>query len=300
MNTDTIETFLAVAACGNITEAANQLYIGQGTASARIQQLEEELGVTLLSRQRGVKTVQVTPEGEAFLTLAKQWASLELQAHAIKDLRAFRELRIGAVDTINTFTFAGVYPQFSRRYPHYKLFLQTEHSTEIHHLIEEQSLDLGFAFTLHESRSVISRPLYQEDMVVLCRDDSTFARTGNLDDLDDAHEIQSTVSPEFSVWHKRTFSGFTTRYVTVGTVSMLPEFLNEPENWTIITHSVASLFAERDRHLLVVPFRRDPPPKRVDYLLFSKYQQPWIREMSDAFLEEVCAMVSAHPTLELL
>lgn len=49
-----------------------------------------------------------------------------------------------------------------------KLFIQTVHSTEIHRLIEEQAIDIGFAFTLHKSKSVISRPLYKEDMVLVC------------------------------------------------------------------------------------------------------------------------------------
>lgn len=84
MNSEGIETFLEVAECGSLTEAAGQLLVSQGTVSMRIAQLEEELGVPLLVRQRGIKKVLLTPEGEVFLTLAHQWVGLEQQAHEIK------------------------------------------------------------------------------------------------------------------------------------------------------------------------------------------------------------------------
>lgn len=69
MKLDEIETFLAVWEHSNIAHAANQLYIGQGTASSRVLRLEEELGVQLFVRQKGLRNVVLTPEGEYFSLL---------------------------------------------------------------------------------------------------------------------------------------------------------------------------------------------------------------------------------------
>lgn len=59
-----VETFLAAVDEGSIAAAAKALYIGQPTASQRIRHLEEELGVTLLSRKAGVRRLSLTPEGK--------------------------------------------------------------------------------------------------------------------------------------------------------------------------------------------------------------------------------------------
>ena len=52
-----------VAECGNITDAAEQLYISQPSLSTAIRNLEKEMGVTAFNRTK--KGVTVTRDGEA-------------------------------------------------------------------------------------------------------------------------------------------------------------------------------------------------------------------------------------------
>ena len=53
MTYEQIETFLTAVTYGSISAAAKYLYVSQSTISSRIQQLESELGVQLLIRQKG-------------------------------------------------------------------------------------------------------------------------------------------------------------------------------------------------------------------------------------------------------
>ena len=299
MNSDAIMTFLAIVDSGNVTEAANHLFISQGAASMRIQQLEEELGITLLYRKRGMKSVQITPEGERFYALARQWRSLEQQAHEIGSLQGTRELRIAAADTFNTFIFPELYATYAEIHPRVKLYIQTEHSAEIHQLIESQEIDIGFAFTLHASKNVYSRPLYREDMVVLCHGSSPFARSHDLADLNDSGEILATISPEFEIWHKRHFPTFTTGMATIGTNSMLPAFLENEEAWCIVSRSVAMRLVEKHSHLVVAPLGFDTP-QRIAYLLYHRNPKPWVQELADDFLAAVESIVEASAALEPL
>lgn len=300
MNTEHVETFLEVVATGNITEAARRLCVSQGAVSTRLQQLEQELGVTLLMRQRGVKTVSLTPEGECFRTLAKQWRSLEQQAHEIKNLLSYRELRIAAIDTINTFVFPDLYVEHIEKHPRTRLFIQTEHSTEIHQLIAQQEIDVGFAYTLHPAPDVISCPLYREHMTVLCHRDAAFVRTGNLADLDCAREVRAIVSTSFAAWHRRAFPHATSRLTTVGTHSMLPSFLALPGAWSIVSESVASRLAETSPELTSVPFEHDGPPTRTVHCLTYRRPRPWVQELTDIFLDDVRNLVASTPYLELI
>ena len=58
-----------VADCGNITEAAEKLFISQPSLSATIHNLEAEMGVTAFARSN--KGVTVTREGEELLSFAR-------------------------------------------------------------------------------------------------------------------------------------------------------------------------------------------------------------------------------------
>ena len=56
------------AECGNITEAAEKLFISQPSLSAAIHNLEKEMGVTIFVRSK--KGVVLTREGEEMLSYA--------------------------------------------------------------------------------------------------------------------------------------------------------------------------------------------------------------------------------------
>jgi len=61
---------VTVAECGNITEAADQLFISQPSLSTAIQSLEKEMGIKIFSRSN--KGVTVTRDGEELLSFARQ------------------------------------------------------------------------------------------------------------------------------------------------------------------------------------------------------------------------------------
>lgn len=71
---------ITVADCGNITEAAEKLFISQPSLSAAIQNLEKEMGVTAFIRSN--KGVVTTREGEELLSFARM---LLEQAEHMKD-----------------------------------------------------------------------------------------------------------------------------------------------------------------------------------------------------------------------
>ena len=64
------------AECGNITEAAEKLFISQPSLSAAIHNLEKEMGVTIFVRSK--KGVVLTREGEELLSYA---GTVECQGH---------------------------------------------------------------------------------------------------------------------------------------------------------------------------------------------------------------------------
>ena len=59
-----------VAECGNITEAAERLFISQPRLTTAVQGIEKEMGITAFVRTN--KGVELTRDGEVLLSYARQ------------------------------------------------------------------------------------------------------------------------------------------------------------------------------------------------------------------------------------
>ena len=69
MDTGLLKAFLEVSRCRHFGRAANNLFISQSAISARIKQLEEELGLRLFTRDRN--NIELTTAGNKFLVYAE-------------------------------------------------------------------------------------------------------------------------------------------------------------------------------------------------------------------------------------
>jgi len=78
MNLTALQTFLAIVDTGSLVRASHQLNVTQSTVTARLKTLEEELGQTLLMRQRSGATL--TPAGTKLLRYARIMTGLWRQA----------------------------------------------------------------------------------------------------------------------------------------------------------------------------------------------------------------------------
>ena len=71
-----IKAFLTVVNLGSVTAAAKELYLTQPALSRRLHALELSLGYSLITRGKGLRNVELTPEGKAFIPLAEKWLRL--------------------------------------------------------------------------------------------------------------------------------------------------------------------------------------------------------------------------------
>lgn len=78
MNMTSLETFLAIVETGSLVRASQKLHVTQSTITARLRTLEDELGQTLLNRQKSGTTL--TPAGTKLLRYARIMTGLWRQA----------------------------------------------------------------------------------------------------------------------------------------------------------------------------------------------------------------------------
>ena len=123
LDLDLLRTFIAVVHTGSFTAAAKALHRTQSATSMQMQRLEEQLGCTLLYRQR--EGASLTTDGEWLLPRAQQLLALNEDVFAERKLaRVAGLVRIGAVEHYATVVLPSLLAQFSRKYPDVQFDLQ--------------------------------------------------------------------------------------------------------------------------------------------------------------------------------
>ena len=167
MNLINIQTFLCVAYNQSLSVAAAQLFISQPTVSTRLQQLEDELGVTLIKRKKGVRNIELTPQGMAFISLAERWVALNSETESFSSQAFLTPFTVATPDSLNIYLFQPFYKQLVSPECALALRIRTQQSPEIFNLIDNHEVDAGFAFHLSRSTNVICKPIFSERMVLL-------------------------------------------------------------------------------------------------------------------------------------
>lgn len=298
MNVDEILTFLAVVDHHSISAAANNLYISQSTASSRISGLEKELGISLIYRAKGVKTISLTTEGEHFLPIAQQWLALYHDVQNLKSASYIRTLRVAANDLLNTRLLPYFYTDFMNKNKNMMLYTQTEHSTEAHNLIANQTVDIAIVYTQHNIPNIMSNPLFKEDMVILCHTSSLFVNSHDLRDLKDTYEVAAKWSSEYEVWHQQNFPYSNRAKIVVGTANMIEYFLTEQEDWSIVSRAIGEQICLHKPAFTLVEY--SGLPTRTAYLITHKYPKYGSKELITSFTDELRRHLKDHSSIMLV
>lgn len=168
MNTRFLESFIAVADCGSIAEAARRLNLTSAGLAQRLRILERDLGHSLVTRVG--RTVQPTASGLAVLGHARKLIE------AARDLRAIAaqkepagQLRLGAVATSLTGLLPDIIALLRGRHPRIEYFIQPAASVDLYHGVIAGKLDAALIvrpqFPMPKSTGWMS--LRQEPLVLI-------------------------------------------------------------------------------------------------------------------------------------
>lgn len=164
---DLLRTFLSVHRHGNLTRAAEELFVSQPAVSRRVGRLERSLGLPLFERLG--KSLHLTEAGEA---LAREAAALigsaERLAEVVRARRSGEEgrLRIGASTTPGLYLLPRVLMRFRARYPKVDVQYAVENSLHIEERIVRNDLDLGFVGAHLTHAALRLQPVYEDEVVL--------------------------------------------------------------------------------------------------------------------------------------
>lgn len=151
--------FKEVAEVGNITAAAQALYISQSAVSQSIKQLENDLQTRLFSRNS--RGVTLTAEGKMLYEYVRSAMGLletgEEKLSQSRDLQ-MGHLTIGASDTVTSQFLLPYLDRFHRQYPAIHIQIISGRSHKVLGLLQSGKVDIAFASTPQEGASLETFP----------------------------------------------------------------------------------------------------------------------------------------------
>ena len=174
--------FIAAAEAGNLRTASNNIHISHSALSMSLKKLEQDLGVTLLHKNRN--GVQMTFAGEQFLagahSLLRQIDDLRASLPGSEDSPA-GNVRLGLPFGINDALSAPLYQLMVDRYPRINLEIEEGNTTSLERLYENDLLHLMIGYNVVEKMDQKCEPLYVEQLYFVSPYDPA---------LEDEHEIE--------------------------------------------------------------------------------------------------------------
>ncbi len=178
MQVEFLETFVEVARYGNVTRAAELLYLTQPSVSGRLRSLEAELGEQLLVRTpRGVR---LTDAGRELLPYAERVVrAVQDGRRALGELRGARAgtLALGAAPAVSTYFLPAVLKRFAAEHPEVRLSVSTGHSEEVLGMVVAGQVQIGLVRRmLHPEIEV--HPCYEDELALLVHSAHPFRASG--------------------------------------------------------------------------------------------------------------------------
>jgi DNA-binding transcriptional LysR family regulator len=266
-----VETFLTVIRTQSLSQAAKDLNLAQTTVSQRLKVLEQELGITLIERSKGIKQIRLTPAGEEFFKLAEQWSFIWQEAKLLRAHGPKLSLTVGSVDSLNTYVFPQVYRALGKHYPPIKLGIRTSHSVELYSEVEKRQVDVAFVLRELVHPNVHVTRCFSSPMVVLrpAASSDPDMKTISLSDLDPDHELFMPWGQAFQAWHERWWDPLAPSHIKLDNAHLLLSLLQDPEQWAIVPMWIANAALSRGTYQI---YRlTDAPPNYTCYKLTHKH-----------------------------
>ncbi len=260
-----IEAFLKISECGSFSAAAEQLFVTQPALGRRVRALEEELGYSLFVRGKGMRHVELTRQGQAFVGLAHKWQSLwnEMQEETI--LGSTQNFYVASVGSLLTFLLPNVFQTFMKENPQCCLHVTTLHSVDAYSYVMNKSVDIAFITDPQYSSQVETHILFQEELCLVVGKDLKLPPKLKIGELNPRHEIRTQWDQNFDAWHNYYFGSTAVPRVYLDEMGFMQYFTQNGDNWAFLPVSIARSILKTTPvsiHELDVK-----PPKRTLYYL---------------------------------
>ena len=241
-----LEVFRAVVAEGGITRAATRLGRVQSSVTARVKQLEQELGTDLFIREG--KRLKIAPAGKVLLGYADRLLSLADEAKAaLNDSRPRGEFRLGAMESTAAVRLPGPLTVYYRRHPEVDLKLRTGNPRQLATALLDGEIEAALvAEPVAEARFDWS-PAFAERLVLVApADHPRIDETSPAPDTVIVFEHGCPHRRQLDAWYARR-DDLPRQTIELGSYHAMFGSVVAGMGVALMPESVLSAFPERDR-----------------------------------------------------
>src|SRR5258705_8261220 len=174
---ETLRLYCDVVRLRSFSRGATQSFVSQSAASQAMQQLEAELGVSLLDRTK--RPFVVTPEGQAFYEacrgLLESWDKAKAGVAAVK-ARVDGTVRVAAICSVGLHDVSRHMQRFMSLYPEARVQLECLHPHKVVEAVIQGEADVGIMSYPPATRTLSIVPLRSEPMAFVCHPNHRLAR----------------------------------------------------------------------------------------------------------------------------
>ena len=202
-----LESFVEVARRGNVSRAAEALFLTQPAITARLKALERGLGTKLFVRSsRGMK---LSDAGRAFLPYAERtMTTVDEGRQLVANLRQgnIGALVIAAAPAVSTYVLPEILRVFRTTHPKVRLGVKTGHTEEVLEMVLRGEAHVGIGRPIrHPDIDLI--PVLDDEMLLVVSARHAFARRGKVR-MDELAAERLILFDRTSSYHELTSSLF--------------------------------------------------------------------------------------------
>ena len=217
-----MQGFLEVARRGNVSRAAEAIYVSQPTLTARLHALETELGEKLFVRTR--QGMRLTDAGRAFLPYAERATQAVKEGReAIAELNSATagHLVIASAPAVSTYLLPPLLERFAGAHPRVEVAVRTGHSEEVLQMVLKSEVQLGLGRDLrHHDIDLI--PFYEEELGLMVAPGHHFAERRSV--------TMADLSGEQLILFDRTSSYYELTQASFASAGLTPRSMFELDN----------------------------------------------------------------------
>lgn len=162
-----LRVFQAVAKEGSVSKAAGKLNYVQSNVTARVRQLEDELGTQLFYRKS--RGMSLTPAGKVLSGYTEKLLGLAEEAErAVKEEEGrWGPLAIGSLNSIASVNLTLLLTNFHRQYPKVEVNLVTDRSDALLEKVLDYSLEGTFLHAPVNHAELEEHPAFEQELVLV-------------------------------------------------------------------------------------------------------------------------------------
>lgn len=163
-----IELIEAIVEQGNLTNAAQALFVSQPYLSKLLKKLEQDLGTPIFERLP--RQMMLTFAGERYLDYLKKMAAYEKNMQAEIEMitqHTRGRIKLGINPALGSALLPKILPPFMRAYPGIEIELHEENAQTLEYLLENNLIDLGIGMGPSRNPLLSHQLLYEDQMHLL-------------------------------------------------------------------------------------------------------------------------------------